>query len=379
MKDMSEFKKSVYEKAEKAEETRRQRIKTVTKISSVAAAIAIVFISVFAVIRPGFSYGKKANEATSNDVRFASNIYAVINENGEVENFVELDEYGAVNYIDVTDLNRNGGIGVSAYNSDSSPEKTSGKVTYSLNEADNNVRLDYGNVRYSCNIITQGELEELIKNSTGASTSSAASHITEGVEETLPAVIATTTPAWTKIEQTDFSTLVVETCPGEINTTTTAATNKNAASTTTTQAGATPPGDTAEAELPSVIYAAFGDGAERSSSYVVAYSAADFTRWLQVSKIELSSDELGEKDRFLSEFVYANCSGDFKPFVAFIATNEKRQNDIAITKFESKDGTLTLLYRFEGDENTVDDGETFMIFAFLPEGTTNIVFEKESI
>lgn len=369
MKDMNEFKKSVYEKAEKAEEARRQRMKTITQIGSVAAAVAIVFISIFAVIKPGFSYGKQSAEETHGEARFASNIYAVINENGEVEKFVEIDEYGAVNYIDMTELYRNGGIDVSANYSDSSPEKTAcGAKEGASDTAKNYARFDYDNISYSCNVITQDELEELIKNSSGA-------HTSEEIDQTLHVAATTTTPALTKIEATDFCTLVEQTSLGEVFTTTTAATGKNGTVFASTPIEATIPGDTAEAELPSVTCAAFGDGAEEVSSYVIAYSSDDFTRWLQVRKIELPTVEFGEKDRVLSKFVY---SSDFKPFVAFIVTNENKQGELAITKFESMDGTLTFLYRFEGNENAVGDGETFMIFAFLPDGITDIVFEKES-
>ena len=100
MKNLDEFKKDVYERAEKAEAVRAEKIKTFTRIGSVAAAFAVVIISVFAVLGPGFSVSQKAAESVDSRNVAGAELYAVVNEEGEIEFFAEIDENGVVNKID---------------------------------------------------------------------------------------------------------------------------------------------------------------------------------------------------------------------------------------------------------------------------------------
>ena len=121
--------------------------------------------------------------------------------------------------------------------------------------------------------------------------------------------------------------------------------------------------------VPSIIKTVYEySGQKRYASYFVAHTSDEFLRFAKSNGIDVPENEVTNK------YVYAKC---FAEFAAFVIPNGESHESIEITSLTFDDGTLTLNYKLGGGTDYSSNENAFLIFVYLPEGTTNIIIEKD--
>ena len=369
MKNLDEFKKDVYERAEAAEKLRAQKIKTYTRIGSVAAAFAVVIISVFAVFGAGFNRAYKASEEMATN--YLSDVYVVLNDKGEAQLFFYLDRNGQMSAVNESLYSLNKEIDTkgtfNANTSAAAGQADSADGRYRIVDGD-------GNVRY-VNAISEEKFEELLKNTKASSgtdsatpvesscstTSAACSEIAVGTE-----ILSTTTAATVKTTAAATDEKHIEP-----ETTTTRATSAGEESQSTTARFTTvaPAGESVDI-VPSIIKTVYEySDQKRYASYFAAHTTDEFLRWAKSNGIDVPENEVTNK------YVYSKC---FSEFVAFVIPNGESYESVEVTSLTFDDGTLTLNYKLSGGTVCFSRYNAFLIFVYLPEGTTDITIENDA-
>ena len=361
MKNLDEFKKDVYERAEKAEAARAEKIKTFTRIGSIAAAFAVVIISVFAVIGPGFNVSYKANESVDSVSAAGSEIYAVVNEKGEIEFYAEITKDGTVKTVSDRSV-----LKEETKNSSSVPSKAAGD----------------GSTDPTVNMVSVEEFRNIVNNLQNGLNNEGSSGA-ETVTEQQPSTTTAASDAAILPETTNKATEAATQRQTVVETTTTAArtqavtTRATTNTSTDTATGADETTTTARTTVvmptetggltPSIIKTVYEySGQKRYASYFVAHTSDEFLRFAKSNGIDVPENEVTNK------YVY---SKSFAEFAAFVIPNNEACESVEITALTFDNGTLTLNYKLGGGTDTGKEN-AFIIFVYLPEGTTSIIIEE---